>query len=157
MPNTKHAAFYRSNKWRQLSLRVVKEEPVCWLRLPGCTYRSTTADHLVPISVNPNLALARSNARGSCRNCNSLRRDTSIPELAQLRAQLHARPMTRQQALAALKGRRYRPPARALRLFDGPGAAALTSVRSDQPPRIEPNATEATRCQGAQRDPGTDR
>jgi 5-methylcytosine-specific restriction endonuclease McrA len=119
MPTPRFAAFYRSGAWRALSQRVVKEEPVCWLRLPGCTVRSTQADHLVPISVNPGLALVRSNTRGSCRSCNSLRRDTPISALAQLRAQLLARPMTRQQALAALQGRRSRRPVRALALFDG--------------------------------------
>jgi hypothetical protein len=47
-----------------------------------------------------------------------LRRNVSIPQLAQFRAELEARPMTREQALAALRSRWFRQRAPALRLFD---------------------------------------
>jgi hypothetical protein len=120
MPTPKFAAAYRTNKWRQLSRRVIREEPVCWLLLPGCTIKATTADHIHPVTQRPELFFSRSNCRGACRNCNSLRRDTPLSELAQLRAALKARPMSRQQALAALKHRRYRQRAPALvALFGG--------------------------------------
>jgi hypothetical protein len=117
-PTAQHRALYRTNRWRLLALRVVKEEPTCWLRLPGCTYRSTTADHIIPVSVRPDLALMRTNCRGACHSCNSLRRNTPITQLAELRAELNARPMTRQQALEILRANRYRQRAPALRLFD---------------------------------------
>jgi 5-methylcytosine-specific restriction endonuclease McrA len=95
-------SLYRKNQWRLLALRVVKEEPTCWLRLPGCTYRSTTADHIIPVSVRPELALVRTDCRGACHSCNTLTRGTPVTQLAELRAQLEARPMTRQEALATL-------------------------------------------------------
>jgi hypothetical protein len=101
-------------------LRVVKEEPTCWLRLPGCTYRSTTADYIIPVSVGPDLALVRNDCRGACHSCNSLRHNLPITQLAELRAQLATRPMTRQQAIDILRSRRRRQRAPALSLFDTP-------------------------------------
>jgi hypothetical protein len=117
-PGEPSRSLYRKNKWRLLALRVIKEEPTCWLRLPGCTHRSTTADHIIPVSVRPDLAFVRTNCRGACHSCNSLRRDTPITQLAELRAELNARPMTRQQAVEILRANRYRQRAPALSLFD---------------------------------------
>lgn len=59
--------------WRELAKRAAREEPRCWLRLDGCTIRSTTGDHVIPVSMRPDLALIRSNVRGACRHCNELR------------------------------------------------------------------------------------
>lgn len=67
--------------WRALRDDVVNEEPVCWLRMVGCTYWSTTADHVIPYSVRPDLAMVRANLRGACAHCNSTRRATPINEL----------------------------------------------------------------------------
>jgi 5-methylcytosine-specific restriction endonuclease McrA len=117
-----HRSIYQSSTWRRLSNRVVREEPTCWLRLPGCTIRSTTADHIIPVSTRPELALVRTNCRGACRSCNSLRRDLPTTQLAELRA----RPMTRAQALEALRSKRFRQRPPALRLFDS--AANTTDV-----------------------------
>jgi 5-methylcytosine-specific restriction endonuclease McrA len=91
--------LYRSNAWKTLARQVVREEPICWLRLPGCTIRSTTADHIIPVSQQPDLLLVRANVRGACRRCNTAR---------------HSLPVS---ALPALRGRRQ--PAPALALFDG--------------------------------------
>jgi 5-methylcytosine-specific restriction endonuclease McrA len=102
-PTAKHQeptrSLYRKNQWRLLALRVVREEPVCWLRLPGCTIRSTTADHIIPVSQRPDLLLVRANCRGACRSCNTAR---------------HSLPVSQ---LPALRGRQQR--AAALALFDG--------------------------------------
>ncbi len=65
--------------WIRLRDQVVREEPLCRLRLPGCTVRSTTADHIVPRSRRPDLEMVRTNLRGSCRSCN-LRRGTGSPD-----------------------------------------------------------------------------
>lgn len=59
--------------WRALAARVVREEPVCWLRYPRCTRWSDTADHVIPVADRPDLALVRSNVRGACASCNSSR------------------------------------------------------------------------------------
>jgi 5-methylcytosine-specific restriction endonuclease McrA len=56
--------------WRRLRDLVVLEEPVCQLRLLGCTYFSQTADHIVAYRDAPHLALVRSNLRGACQSCN---------------------------------------------------------------------------------------
>jgi 5-methylcytosine-specific restriction endonuclease McrA len=67
--------------WRRLRDQVVREEPTCRLRFPGiCTNLSTTADHIVPVTERPELALVRSNCRGSCTPCNEARRN--VPDQA---------------------------------------------------------------------------
>lgn len=59
--------------YKALARQVVKDEPLCWLRYPGCTRWSDTADHVIPIKARPDLAMVRSNMRGACRHCNSTR------------------------------------------------------------------------------------
>lgn len=59
--------------WRKLRDQVVAEEPDCRLQLPGCTFTSTTADHILTVRDRPDLALVRSNLRGSCETCNKRR------------------------------------------------------------------------------------
>lgn len=61
--------------WRYLRDQVVREEPICWLQLPGCTTASTTADHVIPRSERPDLTMVRTNLRGACQSCN-LKRGT---------------------------------------------------------------------------------
>lgn len=56
--------------WRTLRDQVVTEEPTCRLRLPGCTGVTTTAAHLLAVTAHPELALERTNVRGSCTPCN---------------------------------------------------------------------------------------
>lgn len=56
--------------WRALRARVIAEEPTCWLKLPGCTQVSTTADHVLPFVDRPDLAMSRANLRGACAPCN---------------------------------------------------------------------------------------
>lgn len=69
--------------WRKLRAQVVREEPTCRLGFPRiCTVVSTTADHILPVSERPDLALVRSNCRGSCRPCNDARR--TVPDEALL-------------------------------------------------------------------------
>jgi len=77
--------FHSTRAWRRLALQVVAEEPVCWLRLPGCTSRSTSADHIIPVSTRPDLALVRSNCRGACKSCNTRRHTTPVEQLGHLR------------------------------------------------------------------------
>lgn len=74
--------------WDKMSKQVAKEEPRCWLRLPGCTIRSTGADHYHPVSTHPGLEFVRSNLRGACHHCNTARRDTPVHELPALRAKM---------------------------------------------------------------------
>jgi 5-methylcytosine-specific restriction endonuclease McrA len=64
--------------WRHLRDQVVREEPQCWLHLPGCTGTSTTADHVIPRSSRPDLTMVRSNLRGACAKCNRKRGRKSI-------------------------------------------------------------------------------
>lgn len=68
--------------WRKLAKQVAREEPVCWLQFPGiCTGASTTGDHVIPVTVRPDLALNRSNVRGACGPCNDARRNTPVESL----------------------------------------------------------------------------
>ena len=61
----------QTRAWRKLRDQVVREEPLCWLRLPGCTQLSTTADHVASVHERPDLAMSRDNLRGACHHCNS--------------------------------------------------------------------------------------
>lgn len=94
-----------SRAWRALSKRVAKEEPVCWLRFPRCTLRSTCGDHYWPVKYRPDLELIRANLRGACSYCNHARGATLPGDIPKLRAQLEAR--------ASKQGT-----SRALRFFD---------------------------------------
>jgi 5-methylcytosine-specific restriction endonuclease McrA len=68
-----------SRAWRRLRDGVVRDEPTCRLRFAGiCTVVSTTADHIIPVSVRPELCMVRSNLRGACAECNTARR--SVPD-----------------------------------------------------------------------------
>jgi len=83
-----HNPLHDRGAWRRLSRRVIAEEPTCWLRLPGCTQVSTTADHVQPVNTHPHLLLDRANVRGACSACNSLRGDTPPHLIDQLRQRL---------------------------------------------------------------------
>jgi len=50
--------------WRTMRARVLREEPVCCV--PGCGRLSNQVDHVIPLKLNPDLALVRSNLRGMC-------------------------------------------------------------------------------------------
>lgn len=80
--------MHRTQRWRKLALRTIREEPICRLALPGCTRRSETADHIQPVSTHPHLAYERANTAGACKHCNSRRGNTPWDQLPQLRATL---------------------------------------------------------------------
>lgn len=68
--------------WQCLVKRVIQEEPICWLRLAGCTYYSTTADHIISVKERPDLSLMRANVRGACAHCNYSRQDKPVNTLS---------------------------------------------------------------------------
>lgn len=69
----------QTRAWVRLRDQVVREEPTCRLRFAGiCTVVSTTADHIEPVTVRPELALVRSNCRGACAPCNDARK--TVPD-----------------------------------------------------------------------------
>ena len=70
-----------SYRWQKLRLSVIKEEPVCTLRLSCCTLWSTTADHIIPVSHRPDLKYMRGNLRGSCQPCNMRRKARPLSEV----------------------------------------------------------------------------
>jgi len=67
--------------WRRLVAKVLLEEPICWLQLEGCTRVSTTGDHVIPVTVRPELALVRANVHGACWPCNDKRGSLPIEAL----------------------------------------------------------------------------
>lgn len=75
------AAVHRTRAWRKLRDQVVAEEPLCWLRLPGCTTLSQTADHVLTVKARPDLAMVRANLRGACQSCNGKRNDKPVGQL----------------------------------------------------------------------------
>lgn len=118
-------ALRRTYAWKQLAKQVIREEPLCWMQLPGiCTRLSTTADHLHPASVRPELALARWNLKGACKACNDKRGNRPVSEIPKVRAKLLAaqantitKPVARQhntqRALAFFSTQAARPTGRA--------------------------------------------
>lgn len=72
--------------WRRLSARVVAEEPLCKIALAGCTGLSEQGDHIVPVSVAPELALMRHNVQGACAWCNNKRQNRNLDALREPKA-----------------------------------------------------------------------
>lgn len=70
-----------SRRWQNLRARVIKEEPLCQLRLSCCTVVSDTADHIVPVKNRPDLKFNRHNVRGSCQACNMRRGSRPLSEV----------------------------------------------------------------------------
>lgn len=56
--------------WRRLQAQILTRDPWCTIRGPKCTGRSTTVDHIIPLSIAPHLAHDPSNLRGACGPCN---------------------------------------------------------------------------------------
>jgi 5-methylcytosine-specific restriction endonuclease McrA len=62
---------YMDPTYRRNRLIAIEREPTCHWRLPGCTIRSTTGDHVVPVSRGGSNDL--SNLVGACFRCNMAR------------------------------------------------------------------------------------
>lgn len=67
----RHAAPYDA-KWRRLSKRQRRREPLCQLRLPGCTVLATEADHIVPVTRGG--TSTPDNLQSACGSCNKRKR-----------------------------------------------------------------------------------
>jgi 5-methylcytosine-specific restriction endonuclease McrA len=63
--------IYADRRWPWLSRQVRAEEPLCRLKLPGCTVVTEVADHVRPHRGDERLAFDRDNLQGACRACNS--------------------------------------------------------------------------------------
>jgi 5-methylcytosine-specific restriction endonuclease McrA len=87
-------ARINTRRWRVIRDRVVREEPLCRLRLPGCTIISTTADHIRPRKLYPQLTYERSNLRGACRQCNMRRGDGSPRRMSSIGSAVPARALS---------------------------------------------------------------
>lgn len=90
MPSVRKPGDLRNTRrYQTLRLVVLEQEPWCWLRLAGCTGRSTTADHVVTVAEcirigRPDLIVARENMRGACGPCNFSRKDQPIDAIRHL-------------------------------------------------------------------------
>lgn len=80
-PRTVAQRIRSTRAWRRLVAQVLKEQPLCYLRLDGCTRIATTGDHIIPASIRPDLALRRDNVRGACRSCNYRRNNKPLHRL----------------------------------------------------------------------------
>lgn len=72
-----------TRRLRKLRLEVLREQPLCQLRLEGCTGISDTVDHIYPVSQFPQLREVKANLQGSCWACNRLRGALPISALPQ--------------------------------------------------------------------------
>jgi 5-methylcytosine-specific restriction endonuclease McrA len=68
---TVHQSAYASSEYRRNRELALTREPICHWRLPGCTGRSTTADHVIPLARGGTNELV--NLVGACRRCNEQR------------------------------------------------------------------------------------
>jgi 5-methylcytosine-specific restriction endonuclease McrA len=75
------ARLWRTQEGKRLSAQVVSEEPLCRIRLAGCTDISTQADHIIAISVQPALWNVRDNLQGACAWCNNHRQARDLAEM----------------------------------------------------------------------------
>jgi 5-methylcytosine-specific restriction endonuclease McrA len=57
----------------KLRAKIFAAQPICQLRLPGCTRVATMADHIIPLSRWPQGRYVEANVRSSCWNCNNMR------------------------------------------------------------------------------------
>lgn len=74
MPNANHRGGDANTK---LTRAVIAHYgPVCWLKLPGCTRRATTKDHVIPKAAGGTDDLG--NLRPACKHCNSVRQNMAI-------------------------------------------------------------------------------
>jgi 5-methylcytosine-specific restriction endonuclease McrA len=62
---------YATTEYRTNRTLAMGREPTCHWRLPGCTLKSTTADHLVAVSRGG--SNRAENLVGACENCNRRR------------------------------------------------------------------------------------
>lgn len=51
---------------------ILKRDPVCYLRFPGCTDASTVEDHVIPLSQGGD-RWSYSNRRGACTSCHNIK------------------------------------------------------------------------------------
>ena len=63
-------------RWRKISERQRKRVPFCELALPGCRGKAETADHIIPVSEQPELSHDELNIRSACKRCNGARGTT---------------------------------------------------------------------------------
>ena len=54
-----------------LRTQVLEDEPECRYRYPGCTVKSTVADHIVPLRLGGETV--RENLAGCCRHCHAIK------------------------------------------------------------------------------------
>ena len=62
-----------TRRMSKLRAKVLAAQPICQLRLKGCTIRATQIDHVVPLSRAPELRYVESNCRARCWSCNNTR------------------------------------------------------------------------------------
>ncbi len=66
--------IYDTPRWRRLSAAARRASPAC--EIPGCQSTDLTTDHIIPVSIDPSLALEPLNTRVICRRHNGMRANT---------------------------------------------------------------------------------
>lgn len=87
-----------STERQRIRLAVLARDPLCQLRLPGCTGTSEVADHVIAAADGG--AYTLENLRGACDHCNSVRG-------GQQTSALQHGPADRQSVPSSVGGRRH--------------------------------------------------
>lgn len=67
--------FYHTMEWRNFSILVRQEDPLCYYcQMRGIIRAATLADHVKPRRLFPALQLVRSNVKPCCDPCHNLKR-----------------------------------------------------------------------------------
>lgn len=119
--------------WKRLRKDVLARNKYCQINLPGCTGKATCVDHIKPVDLYPELALARSNVRPSCLYCNAVKGGRISP-----RKVTTADDAQRvQQAIDEKRGKSYQPWYEGDDQSDRPPALAFFDVPSTKHPEAQ--------------------
>lgn len=72
---------WQTRQARKLRAQILREQPTCQIRLPGCRGVADSVDHILPVSQRPELVLEPTNLQSACSYCNRKRSNAPLDTL----------------------------------------------------------------------------
>lgn len=72
---------WQTREARRLRAQVLREQPLCQIGLPGCRGVADSVDHILPVSLRPELVLEPTNLQAACSYCNRKRSNAPLDAL----------------------------------------------------------------------------